>query len=298
MPKNIKLIAALVTVAIVWGTTYLGIRVAVHSIPPWYVTGIRQSIAALLLFGIVLYTKKLHWIGWKNCYKQLLFAVLMIVIANGMTTVAEQHISSSLAALLSATNPLLVFSGSVLLGFQTFTYKSLLGLGLGFVGVLLLFWDGIQDLANPEYVGGIVAMFIAILGWTSGTLLTKKQSANQIDIVVALFYQFTFAAIIQLAIAFATEPAIHMENWETKSIVAMVYLAVFGSVLTYFAFHYALKRVTPTQVSVLSYINTVIAIYLGWLILDEKITVKILIATLLIISGVFITNSKQKLSTK
>ncbi|MFN8365100.1 MAG: EamA family transporter [Cloacibacterium normanense] len=161
--KDFKLILAIITVAIVWGTTYLGIRVAVETIPPWFVTGIRQSIAALLLLGFLVYKKQLKWIGLKNLKTQIILSTLMIIIANGMTTIAEKHINSSLASVLTATSPIIVFLGSVLIGLEQFKLKSVLGLILGFSGVLLIFSDGLQELLNPEYGFLFVLLFLQYL---------------------------------------------------------------------------------------------------------------------------------------
>lgn len=292
-PKDPKLIIAILTVAIVWGTTFLGIRIAVETIPPWFVAGIRQLIAAGLLFIILLFSKQLRWIGWKNLRIQIIFSVLMLIVANGMTTVAEEHLSSSLASLISATSPLLVFLGSIFFGLQKFTYRSLLGILMGFSGILLIFKDGIQDLLNPDYRMGVIFIFIAICGWALGSILTKKMKLQHQNISLNLFYQFAFAGIAQIALAFMLSNKIEVNSWSFKSIVATVYLAVFGSVAAYFAFHFALKKISPTQVSLLSYVNTVIAIFLGWLILDEEISAAFITATTLIICGVFITNYQK-----
>ena len=292
-PKDPKLIIAILTVAIVWGTTFLGIRIAVETIPPWFVAGIRQLIAAGLLFIILLFSKQLRWIGWKNLRIQIIFSVLMLIVANGMTTVAEEHLSSSLASLISATSPLLVFLGSIFFGLQKFTYRSLLGILMGFSGILLIFKDGIQDLLNPDYRMGVIFIFIAICGWALGSILTKKMKLQHQNISLNLFYQFAFAGIAQIALAFMLSDKIEVNSRSFKSIAATVYLAVFGSVVAYFAFHFALKKISPTQVSLLSYVNTVIAIFLGWLILDEEISAAFITATALIICGVFITNYQK-----
>lgn len=293
--KDFKLILAIITVAIVWGTTYLGIRVAVETIPPWFVTGIRQSIAALLLLGFLVYKKQLKWIGLKNLKTQIILSTLMIIIANGMTTIAEKHINSSLASVLTATSPIIVFLGSVLIGLEQFKLKSVLGLILGFSGVLLIFSDGLQELLNPDYRLGLIVLFIGILGWASGTLFTKKITIPSDNILLNLFYQFAFAGIVQLIFAFAFTKNYDFENWSAESFAYVVYLGVFGSVITYYAFLYALKRVNPSQISMLNYVNTIIAIFLGWLILDEKITTKFIFAAILIISGVFIMNLKKEM---
>lgn len=222
----------------------------------------------------------------------------MLVIANGMTTVAEETVSSSLASLISASSPILVFLGSVAIGLQKFSFKALIGILMCFSGILFIFWDGIQDLANPDYRMGIIFLFCAIAGWASGTIFTKKLNIQSGNISLNLFYQFLFAGIIQIIFAFLFTRNYNFENWTLKSISAMLYLAVFGSVAAFFAFHYALTKISPVQVSILAYINTIIAIFLGWLIMDETISAKFIVAAVLIICGVFIINYKPEMFKK
>ena len=293
--KNYKLTLAVLTVAIVWGTTFLAIRVAVETIPGWFVAGIRQFLAAIIMLIILLYKNEFKWIGWKNLGYQLIFSSLMLIVANGMTTVAEEEVTSSLASLISACSPIVVFLGSVAIGLQKFSLKALFGLILCFSGVLFIFWDGIEDLANPAYRLGVIFLLIAILGWASGTIFTKKLNIQSKNITLNLFYQFIFAGVIQICFAFLFSENYNFENWSLKSISAMIYLAVFGSVAAFFAFHYALTKISPVQVSILSYINTIISIFLSWLILDEKISAKFIVAAVLIIVGVFIINYKPEL---
>ncbi len=293
--KNYKLLFAILTVALVWGTTFMGIRVAVETIPGWFVAGIRQFLAGLIMLTILLFRKELKWIGWKNFGYQIVFSVLMLVMANGLTTVAEEELSSSLAALISACSPILVFIGSLFLGLQKFSFKSLLGVIICFSGILMIFWDGLQDLAISEYRNGIIMMFFAILGWAGGTIFTKKMNIKSENISLNLVYQFLFAGVFQILLAFLVTENYNFGNWTSKSIAAMLYLAVFGSVITFFAFHYALTKISPIQVSILSYINTIIAIFLGWLLLDEKITIQFILAAILIICGVFIINYKPEM---
>lgn len=296
--NDYRLLLAVLTVAIVWGTTFLGIRVAVETIPAWYVAGIRQLIAAGLLFIILLFTKQLRWIGWKDLGIQILFSVLMLVIANGMVTVAEEHVSSSLASLISATSPILVFLGSLMIGLQKFTFRALTGVLMGFAGIVLIFKDGLEDLMNPDYRMGVLFIFIAVSGWAAGSIFTKKLQLQNQNITLNLFYQFLFAAIFQIILGLFVYKEFNVESWSLKSVLAMIYLAVFGSIAAYFAFHYALKKISPTQISLLSYVNTIIAIILGWWILDEEISAVFIAATALIIAGVFITNYQRKKSTK
>ncbi|WP_413531624.1 DMT family transporter [Empedobacter brevis] len=293
--KDIKLLISIILVAIVWGTTFLGIRVAVETIPGWFVAGIRQFLAGIIMLIILLSKQKLKWIGWQNLSYQLIFSSLMLIIANGLTTVAEENVSSGLASLINATSPILVFIGSVAIGLQKFSIRGLIGIIMCFSGILFIFWDGLQELVNPEYRTGIILLFCAITGWAGGTIFTKKMNIQSKNISLNLFYQFMFAGIVQIIFAFTFTNNYNFENWSTKSISAMIYLAIFGSVIAFFSFHYALTKISPIQVSILSYFNTIIAIFLGWLILDEQITSKFIAATILIILGVFITNYKPEM---
>jgi drug/metabolite transporter (DMT)-like permease len=222
----------------------------------------------------------------------------MLVVANGMTTVAEETVTSSLTSLISACSPILIFLGSVAMGLQKFSIRALIGVSMCFSGILFIFWDGIHDLKNPEYAMGIIFLFIAIAGWASGTIFTKKLSVQSYNITLNLFYQFIFAGILQIIFAFAFSENYNFGNWTLKSVSAMLYLAVFGSVAAFFAYHYALTKVSPVQVSILAYVNTIISIFLSWLILNEEISTKFIIAAALIIFGVFVINYNREMFKK
>lgn len=293
--KDYKLTLAILTVAIVWGTTFLSIRIAVETIPAWFVAGIRQFLASFIMLMILLYRGQFRWIGWKNLGYQLIFSSLMLIIANGLTTVAEETLTSSLTSLISASSPIMVFLGSVALGLQKFTIRALVGVLMCFGGITFIFWDGISELSNQEYRSGIFLLFCGILGWASGTIFTKKMNIQSSNISLNLFYQFAFAGIIQLMFAFLFTDHYNFENWSVRSVSAMLYLSMFGSVAAFFAYHYALTKVSPVQVSILAYINTIISIFLSWLILNEEISAKFIIAAILIILGVFIINYNREM---
>lgn len=291
---DVRLIFALAGVALIWGTTYLGIRIAVRTIPPWFVAAFRQSIAAVILFIILLAKNELAWKGWAHFKRQVFLSAMMIVIANGMTTVAEQTIPSGLTSLLNSLNPIVVFLASVATGLQKPTLKGFFGVVVGFLGVVFIFREGLSELLDPNYKTGILFLCVAITGWTIGTIYIKKNNQTSDHIFLDLFYQFLFAAVIQFVPAFILSEERNVATWSMNSILAVIYLAVFGSVIAFFCFHYALKKVHATEVSMLNYFNTVIALFLGWLILDEIITIDILIGAVLIIIGVFITNYNSR----
>jgi drug/metabolite transporter (DMT)-like permease len=283
----------LIIVGVVWGTTYLGIRVAVETMQPWYITSIRQGIAALIVLAILLYKKQLSWMGWDNFKFQLIPALLMIVIANGFTTIAEQSLPSGLTSIMSALSPVVIFIGGTFFGIEKLSLKGFVGVLLGFLGVIFIFRDGLGDLLDPNYKTGMLFLSIAILSWSAGTVFTKKHTHKSNNITLNLLYQFSIATVVQIVLALIFSPNVDVNEWSSRSMIATLYLAIFGSVLAFFCYHYALKRVTALQVSILNYINTIIAVFLGWLLLDEVITFDFIIATLLIILGVFIINYKK-----
>lgn len=294
-PKiDFKLLFCLIIVGVVWGTTYLGIRVAVETIPPWFITSIRQGIAALIVLCILLYKKELSWIGWSNLKMQLIPSLLMLVVANGFTTIAEQSLPSGLTSIMSALSPVIIFIGSILFGLQKISLKGVVGVLLGFLGVVFIFRDGLGAILDPNYKTGILFLSIAILSWSAGTVYSKKHIHKSNNISLNLLYQFSIASIVQFVLAFIFSSDTDVSLWSFRSLVALIYLAIFGSVLAFFCYHYALKRVTAVQVSILNYINTIIAVFLGWLMLDEVITSDFIVATALIILGVFIINYKKK----
>lgn len=291
---NTKLILSIIAVAIIWGTTFLGMKIGVESIPAWFVAGIRQFLAACILFPILYFQGKIKWIGWKNLKIQIILATLMLVGANGLTTVAEKELTSSLASLITSLSPVLIFIGCMLVGLQKFSWRAMIGLLFGLGGVLFIFWDGIEDLANPAYLIGIITLFLAVSSWAAGTVYSKLVAYNSNDMFLNLFYQFLFAGVIQILFAFVFVDDYNFQEWSLPSIAAIVYLAVFGSIIAFFAYHYILSKMLATQVSMIQYINTILAIFLGWLILGEEISVKFIFAAIFIITGVFIVNYKPK----
>jgi drug/metabolite transporter (DMT)-like permease len=184
--------------------------------------------------------------------------------------------------------------GGTVGGIQKPTLKGFIGVLIGFLGVVFIFREGLGDILDPNYKTGVLFLSIAILAWSAGTIYTKIHTHKSNNIALNLFYQFSIAAIVQFVLALIFNPNVDFTAWSARSIGATLYLSVFGSVIAFFAYHYALKRVSAIQITVLNYFNTAIAVFLGWLLLDEVITFDFLIATVLIILGVFITNYKRQ----
>lgn len=292
-----KLYLAFFCVAFFWGTTFLGIKIGVETIPPFILAGIRNFISGFIILAYLFYKKKIEKVSVHQFARAFLLSMLMIVLANGLTTYAEKYITSGLASLISTLNPLFVLCINLVLGYEKLSFKTTIGIFFGMFGMFLLYQSRIEELMIPEYRLGILAIFIAIISWSVGTIITKKGSANALSMLMHVSLQMIIAGFVLTTIQYILTPTISYETWSLRSIISVVYLALFGSVVGYVAFSYLLTQVSSTKVTVLSYANVVVALFLGWLILDEEITLRIILATLFIISGVFIVNySRKKIS--
>lgn len=288
-----KLYLALFCVAFFWGTTFLGIRIGVETIPPFILAGIRNLISGSIIFIYLLSQKKLEKVSPRQFLRAFILSILMIVLANGLTTYSEKYITSGLASLISTLTPFCVLILNLILGYEKLSVKTIVGILLGMLGIFLIYQSSLAELLIPEYRQGIFALLLAILAWSIGTIFMKKGSENSLTMLMNVCVQMLIAGVILTSIQLYLTPEISTTNWSTRSIFAMMYLALFGSVVGYVAFSYLLTQLSSTKVVVLSYINLVVALFLGWLILDEIITSRIIIATVLIISGVIVVNYRK-----
>ena len=288
-----KLYLALFCVAFFWGTTFLAIRVGVETIPPFLLAGIRNLIAGSIIFIYLLSQKKLERVNPRQFLQAFILSMLMIVLANGLTTYAEKYITSGLASLISTLSPFCVLVLNLILGHEKLSLKTVFGILLGMFGIFLIYQSSLTDLLIPEYRQGIFAILLAILAWAIGTIITKKGSPNSLTMLMNVCVQMLIAGVILTSFQLYITPNISVESWSTRSIIGMIYLALFGSVVGYVAFSYLISQLPSTKVTVLSYVNVVVALFLGWLILDEIITGRIIIAAAFIIGGVIIVNYRK-----
>lgn len=288
-----KLYFAIFCVAFFWGTTFLAIRIGVETIPPFILAGIRNLISGSIIFLFLVFQKKLEPVSLRQLGRAFLLAILMIVLANGLTTFSEKYITSGLASLISTLSPFFVLVLNLVLGNEKLSVKTTLGIALGMLGIFLIYQNSLTDLLNPNYRTGVFALLLAVLSWAVGTIITKKGSTNSLSMLMNVSLQMLIAGVVLTIAQFYFTPEFSTENWSLNSILAMIYLAIFGSVVGYVAYSYLISQMPSTKVSVLSYVNLVVALFLGWLILDEIITARILVAATLIICGVVIVNYKK-----
>jgi drug/metabolite transporter (DMT)-like permease len=291
---SIKLSLAIFGVSFFWGTTYLAIRIAVQTIPPVYVVGLRHFMAGVLLLGYLIISKKLVLPTWNRLIGNIILATLMLILANGLTTYGEKTIPSGLTALLTTLSPLMVMTINMSTGKEKLSIKIILGVILGLLGMIFLFYNSLDKLLVPEYRTGIICILIAIACWSVGTVYSKSIKRENNHIFVDLCVQMLFAGTTVLLGGFIFKTPFEVQAWEYHDILAVFYLTLFGSIAGFISYLYALSILPSTTVSIFTYFNVVVALFLGWLILDEQITNRLIISTALILTGVIIANYKKK----
>ena len=297
MKTESKAMLALGVVCVLWGTTYLGIKVGVATIPPFLFSAIRQLSAGLLLWIAVPFLKKKIQLSFSDVVKQIIPGILMIVLGNAVIGWAEKYIPSGLAALIVSAMPLYVTVINFLIGKGTNVNKQILaGLLLGCVGVVLIFKDNLSDLTNSNYFWGIIASFAASLCWAIGTVYMKVNTFRT-DSFINAAIQFTSGGVVLFITSFFLDDYSQLSTVSSESIWALVYLVFFGSIIPYMCYLYAIEHLQVGLVSVYAYINPFIAILLGSLILDEKVTWITALAFMATVGGVYCINKGHSINS-
>jgi drug/metabolite transporter (DMT)-like permease len=205
-----------------------------------------------------------------------------------------EYISGGLAAIIVALVPLFIALFSVWLSNSSKISKWMLaGLIAGFAGVLLIFYDYMGETQNKHFLFGVGLSLISVLSWSFGTVYTSKQKSS-VNILFNVGLQMLIAGIIMLIVCGITGKYVNLADASKDSWLALLYLIVFGSLVAYSAYVFAISKLPPTLVSVYAYINPVVAVGLGWLLLSEKMNANMLIGMLITLSGVYIVNREFK----
>lgn len=292
----VKAYIALAIVSIVWGTTYFALRIGVATFPAFLFSGIRQFLAGLLLLiGLKISGHyKISTTQWKQ---QTIPGILMIALGNGVIGWAEKYIPSGLAALIVSILPVYVVVLNFLMGTDKKRPNILIlgGLVLGCLGIFLMFKDNIKDITQPAYFAGMLACFGACLAWAYGSIYAKKVQHKN-DVLSNAALQMFIGGIAMLIMSPFFDQYQALQTITSSSIWALVYLIVFGSIIAYSAFVYALSRLPVGVASLYAYINPFIALILGYLFLEEKITVITFAALIAALTGVFLINKGYKVN--
>jgi len=282
---------AWIVVCFVWGTTYFAIRVALESVPVALLAGLRWGTAGVLLAAMLpLFGEKLpHPRTWGSI---ALAGFLMAVIGNGGVVWAEQYVASGLAAVVVAMVPFwTVLVEALLPKGERVTARTLIGLVIGFMGIVVLVWPELT-VGGQEgrlFVYGVIALQIACLGWALGTSYTKR-NATQTTPLATSAMQMILSGVMLIAIGSATGEWSRLV-FTTRTAGAMIYLVLFGSIIGYSAYVYALKHLPVSTVSLYAYVNPIIAVVLGSLFLSEPFSLRVVFAAALVLGGVAVVRS-------
>jgi drug/metabolite transporter (DMT)-like permease len=281
-----------------WGTTYLAIRIGVGVLPPGLFAGLRFITAGTLLLGYLL-SRGARLPGGHELFDLAVVGIALLTVANGTVVWAEQWVPSGLTALIVATLPFWIvgIESAVPRGVRMNALKAG-GILIGFAGLVVLLWPEVRGSVAGAYTKGIAAVFIAPLSWGAGSIYAKYRKVEAPPLMAAAFQMLFGGAVLTFIGAVNGEFA---RFTEPRGIAAMGYLIAFGSIVGYGSYIYSLSNLPAALVSTYAYINPIIAVILGWAILDERLDWLLGLAASLILSGVVLVQlgaRRQELALK
>jgi drug/metabolite transporter (DMT)-like permease len=283
---------AWITVCLLWGTTYLAIRVALESVPVALLAGLRWTAAGGLL-AIALRISGQRLPAPRTWPALALLGFLMSVVGNGLVVWAEQFVASGLAAVVVAMVPFWTVALEAMLPQgERLSPRTVAGLTLGFAGIVVLVWPELttNGMGNG-FVLGIVALQLACFGWSLGTSFTKRYQVG-LNPLMSSALQMIFGGLILMVIASLTGEWSRLV-FTDRTAFAMIYLVLFGSIVGYSAYVYALGHLPVSTVSLYAYVNPIIAVILGTLLLSEPFDARVVLAAAMVLSGIAVVRSAR-----
>lgn len=280
-------ILALCWISFFWGTTWIASKEGVKHMPALQLVAIRQFLGGIIYISFFLF-KKTPWPKGKQWKTIAILSILNFVLSNALSTWGVKYISSGLGAIIGACVPLWIVIISFFQG-ERLSKFSILGLLISFSGVCVIFYDHLADFLIPDFRFGIIISVISTITWAFGTLYTKQKAAS-FNPYFSLGIQMFLSSILLFAYNGATGTAVNLAEIPAISWWSIAYLVVFGSVLTFIAFIYALQNLPAAISSVYSYINPIIAVLLGALIFGETLNAAIAIGGSVTLFGLYLVN--------
>ncbi|QXP73627.1 EamA family transporter [Tenacibaculum sp. HL-MS23] len=294
--KNSKLliIAAFFSIYIIWGSTYLFNKIAVTELSPLFLASIRFLVAGVLIMIIATLLKISIKINKTQLLNSAIAGFLFLVYGNGVFVWALKYVDTGFAALLASTQPLFVLFLLRLIDGKKMQRKSVIGVLFGLAGMYLLVSQ--KEITTSE--GGVLGIFMiltCVLSWSYGSVFVSKADLPK-NYLVATGYQMLIAGtILVISSLIFKETWVSPLNWASKTQGAMLFLVIFGGIVAFTAFNYLLKSVSPEKVATSAYVNPIIALFLGWSLLDEQLTEQSVIASVILLTGVYFITSRKRL---
>lgn len=289
------IITAFIAIYIIWGSTYLLNKIVVTEVSPLLLAAIRFSISGALIMLIAKFLKVSIKLTKKELINSAIAGFLFLVYGNGMFVWALKFVDSGFAALLASTQPLFVLFLLRLLDGKKMQRQSIIGVILGIIGMYLLVSQN-EITTSKDMLIGIFMIFSCILSWSYGSVFVAKATLPK-NFFVSTGYQMLIAGgLLFLSSFLLNESWSSPLKWSLKAQGSMVLLIVFGSIVAFTAFNYLLKVVSAEKVSTSAYVNPVVALLLGWYFLDENLTTQSVIASVVLLSGVYFITSRKRIS--
>ncbi len=292
---RVAVVIAFALVYFFWGSTYLGIDIAVEHIPPALMCGIRFLIAGVFMLAFCGLRGRKILYPLQQLGQMAVVGVLLLVGGNLTLAYAERHVATGLAALIIAVTPLwFLVLDSLLLGDHHIALRGKIGLGLGVAGLLVLLWP---DLSATSALGRVqfwasISLLGGSFSWALGSVLAKKWKSPGVDPFSATAWQMIAAGLANSLVAIALGD-LSRTVWTTRGVAAMLYLVVFGSWVGYTAYIWLLGHVPTSKVSTYAYVNPVVAVFLGWLVLHERVSAYIMAGSAIVVASVALVTSAQ-----
>jgi drug/metabolite transporter (DMT)-like permease len=281
-------------VYVLWGSTYLAMRVAVRDVEPFVIGAARYLISGPIMLAVCALSGRKIGLNLRDALKLLAIGVALLSAGNMGVVWAEKYVPSGLAALVVAIVPIWVVALEAwVFRAGRISGQGIAGLAIGIAGLLVLMWPKITSgtpLGRLELVGsGILA--VGSLAWALGSVLSHRWSLS-VDVFTACAWQMTFGGLMNAAIAGLSGQFQH-SHWTAPAMWSVAYLVVCGSWIGYTAYIWLLEHVPPPKVATYAYINPIVAVFLGWLLLHETVDSFMLAGTVIIIGAVAIVNTSK-----
>ncbi len=286
-----KPVLALIWVCFFWGTTWIASKEGVKHIPAIQMCAMRQLFGGslyLLYFGFAKHPLP----KGKQWGTILILSILNFMLTNTLSTWGVKYISSGLGAIIAAIVPLWIVIITMFQGHRL-PVKAITGLLLGFGGICIIFYDHLKDFLISDFRFGIFLSLAASISWAFGGVYTKKHAAN-FNPYFSMGLQMIISAIALFGVTFTTGDMINVRDIPLNAWLAVSYLVIIGSVLTFIAYVYMLQRLPTSQGSIYAYINPVVAVLLGAVIFNERLNIYVAIGGVVTILGVYLVNDSFK----
>jgi drug/metabolite transporter (DMT)-like permease len=290
-----KAVFALALVCFFWGTTWLASKEGVRYMPALQLAGIRQCIggACYVFFFLIKGYKLPKGNEWISIF---VLSLLNFLLSNGLSTWSVKYISAGLAAIMAAIFPLWLVVIALFSSKSKISLRAIIGFLIGFSGVCIIFYEHLHDFFNGDFRFGIILSLIATWTWAFGTLYTKKEAVN-FNPYFSLGLQMVISGSLLSIFTSLTNQVVPLTAIPWQSWAAIGYLVIFGSVISFIAYLYALQNLSAEQTSLYAYINPIVAVILGWIIFSEKMTMFIAIGGAVTLFGVYLVNRAYKISS-